>query len=136
MATSFSPDVARPAVDDAVLAPLQAYMRGHATGEPAHFRAAFLPSAHVEGIRDGAFVSWPLDEYCALFGGTPAPDETTRERHINSVEVYGTVATAAVTLHHGPDTLTDVFLLVRVDEGRRIANKAYHRERNAASSAV
>ena len=136
MATTFSPDANRSAVDDAVLAPLRAYMRGHATGDPAHFRDAFLPSAHVEGIRDGAFVSWPLDEYCGLFGGTPAADEPTRERHIDSVDVHGTVATAFMTLHHGPDTFTDVFLLVHVDEGWRIANKAYHRERNAASSAV
>lgn len=31
------------------------------------------------------------------------------------------------TREHGPDTFTDVFLLVRVDDGWRIANKAYHR---------
>jgi hypothetical protein len=136
MATDFSPGVPGSAVDDAVLAPLRAYMHGHATGDPAHFRAAFLPSAHVEGIRDGAFVSWPLDEYCALFGGAPAPDEATRERHIDGVEVHGTVAIASMTLNHGPDTFTDVFLLLQADEGWRIANKAYHRERNAASSAV
>ncbi|WP_426404654.1 nuclear transport factor 2 family protein [Streptomyces sp. R-07] len=30
-------------------------MRGHATGDPVHFRAAFLPSARIKGIRDGAF---------------------------------------------------------------------------------
>ncbi len=115
------------AADAAVLAPLHAYMRGHATGDPAHFRAAFLPGAHVEGIRDGAFVSWTLDEYCALFPGRPAPDEPDRSRVIDAVEVHGTVATATMTLHHGTDTFTDVFLLLRVDGGWLIANKAYHR---------
>jgi hypothetical protein len=113
--------------DDAVLEPLHAYIRGHATGDPAHFREAFLASAHIEGIRDGAFVSWPLDEYCALFGGRPAADEATRKRHIDDVRVYGTVASASMTLEHGADTFTDVFLLVRVDGGWRIANKVYHR---------
>lgn len=116
-----------PAVDDAVLEPLRAYIRGHATGDPGHFREAFLPTAHVEGIRDGVFVSWPLDEYCALFNGRPAPDEPTRERRIDAVEVHGTVATATMTLWHGADTFTDIFLLVRVENGWRIANKAYHR---------
>lgn len=115
------------AVEDAVLEPLHAYMRGHATGDSTHFRDAFLPTAHVEGIRDGAFVSWPLDEYCALFRGRPAPDEAARSRRIDAVDVHGTVATATMTLAHGPDTFTDVFLLVRVDDGWRIANKAYHR---------
>lgn len=116
-----------PAVDDAVLEPLRAYIRGHATGDPAHFRAAFLPTAHVEGIRDGAFVSWPLEEYCSLFGGRPAADEGTRTRRIDSVRIHGTVASASMTLHHGPDTFTDIFLLVLVEGRWRIANKAYYR---------
>ncbi|MBV1936244.1 nuclear transport factor 2 family protein [Streptomyces sp. BV286] len=116
-----------PAVGDAVLEPLRAYVRGHATGDPAHFRDAFLPTAHIEGIRDGVFVSWPLDAYCALFAGRPAPDEPTRSRRIDAVDVHGTVATATMTLRHGADTFTDVFLLIRSDGGWRIANKAYHR---------
>ena len=119
--------VTTPGVDEAVLAPLHAYIRGHATGDARHFRDAFLATAHVEGIRDGAFVSWPLDDYCALFTGHPAPDEATRTRRIDSVRVHGTVASASMTLHHGTDTFTDIFLLVRDEGGWRIANKAYHR---------
>ncbi|MFF7815164.1 nuclear transport factor 2 family protein [Streptomyces sp. NPDC007945] len=128
-----------PAVPDEVLAPLHAYVRGHATGDPRHFREAFLPTARVEGIRDSVLVSWPLDEYCALFPGRPTPDEATRSRRVDTVDVHGTVATATMTLHHGPDTFTDVFLLVRAGETWRIANKAYHRhpatEGSASSSA-
>ncbi|MEV7282335.1 nuclear transport factor 2 family protein [Streptomyces sp. NPDC093111] len=116
-----------PAVPDSVLEPLRAYVRGHATGDPAHFRAAFLPGAHVEGIRDGAFVSWPLDTYCALFHGSPAPDEASRSRRVDAVDVHGSVATATMTLEHGADTFTDIFLLVRGEDGWRIANKVYHR---------
>ncbi len=117
-----------PPVTAAVLAPLRAYVRGHATDDPAHFREAFLPSAHVEGIRDGAFVSWPLETYCALFSGRPASDENSRSRRIDAVDVHGTVATASMTLYHGPDTFTDVFLLVLVDGSWKIVNKAYHRQ--------
>ncbi|MFD4322430.1 nuclear transport factor 2 family protein [Streptomyces sp. NPDC058548] len=116
-----------PAAEDAVLEPLRAYIRGHATGDPTHFRDAFLPTAHIEGTRDGAFVSWRLDDYCALFQGRPAQDERTRSRRIDTLDVHGTVATATMTLSHGADTFTDIFLLVRVDDGWRIANKAYHR---------
>ncbi|MET9116083.1 nuclear transport factor 2 family protein [Streptomyces longwoodensis] len=116
-----------PAVSDAVLEPLRAYVRGHATGGAAHFRDAFLPTAHIEGFRGGAFVSWPLEEYCALFHGRPAPDEPSRSRRIDSVDVHGTIATATMTLQHGEDTFTDIFLLVRFGDSWRIANKAYHR---------
>ncbi|GHH87227.1 nuclear transport factor 2 family protein [Streptomyces capitiformicae] len=115
------------AVEDTVLEPLRAYIRGHATGDPTHFRDAFLATAHIEGIRDGAFVSWRLDEYCALFQGRPAPDEPIRSRRIDAIDVHGNVATATMTLSHGADTFTDIFLLVRADDSWRIANKAYHR---------
>jgi Putative lumazine-binding len=43
------------------------------------------------------------------------------------VDVHGTVATASMTLSHGPDTFTDVFLLVLAEGRWQIANKAYHR---------
>ncbi|GAA2625529.1 nuclear transport factor 2 family protein [Streptomyces spororaveus] len=111
----------------AVLEPLRAYIRGHETGDVTHFRSAFLPTAHIEGVRDGAFASWSLDAYCALFTGRPALDEPDRSRRVDAIAAHGTVATATMTLLHGADTFTDVFLLVRVDDGWRIANKAYHR---------
>jgi Putative lumazine-binding len=116
-----------PAARDEILAPLRAYIRGHATADPAHFREAFLPTAHIEGMREGTFVSWRLDDYCALFDGQPAPDEPTRSRRIDAVNVHGSVGTASMTLVHGADIFTDVFLLVCVDGQWRIANKAYHR---------
>ncbi|CAI9399834.1 nuclear transport factor 2 family protein [Nocardioides sp. T2.26MG-1] len=111
-----------------VLRPLLAYARGHATGDPAHFRDAFLPTAHVEGHRDGVFTSWGLDEYVALFAGQPADDEPVRRRQLESVDVHGRVGTARMTLWHGADTFTDAFVLVRTPEGEwRIANKVYER---------
>lgn len=115
------------AIDPAVLEPLRAYIAGHATGDPAHFRRAFLPTAHIEGIRDGAFVSWQLDDYCGLFTGGPAGDEESRRRRIESIEVHGTVATATMTLWHGANTFTDCFVLLRSEGEWRIANKVYER---------
>lgn len=43
------------------------------------------------------------------------------------MDVHGTVATAVMTLQHGADTFSDIFLLVQADNRWRIANKAYHR---------
>lgn len=116
-----------PGVDDAVLEPLRAYVRGHATGDPVHFADAFLPSARIAGQRDGAYVVWTLEDYRALFTGRPAPDEATRSRRVDAVDVHGTVATATMTLHHGPDTFTDLFLLALVDGRWWIADKVYDR---------
>ncbi|TQK70411.1 3-hydroxyisobutyrate dehydrogenase-like beta-hydroxyacid dehydrogenase [Nocardioides sp. SLBN-35] len=113
--------------DPAVLAPLRDYAAGHATGDASYHRRAFLPTAHVEGLREGRFTSWTLEEYCALFTGSPAPDEPTRRRRVDRVDVTGSTGTATMTLHHGPDVFTDSFALLRVDGAWRIANKTYHR---------
>ena len=120
-----SPEVV---ADVAVLRPLHAYALTHATGDPAHLPDAFLPTAHVEGYRDGAFASMDLETFAALFTG-PAPDEATRTRRIERLDVRGSVATAVMTLHHGDVDFTDVFVLLRAPGSRewRIADKAYER---------
>ena len=88
-------------------------------------RQAFLPTAHIESMRDGVFTSWPLDVYCERFGGKPAADEATRRRSIDWIEVVGSAASARVTLVHGAMTFTDYFVLLQTQDGWKIANKAF-----------
>src|SRR5918999_1853118 len=66
------------------------YFRGHATANADTMRAAFLPTAHIEGIRNGSFTSWTVDQYVANFRGTPAPDESSRARVIDVIDKSGT----------------------------------------------
>jgi hypothetical protein len=105
------------------------YFRGHATANADTMRAAFLPTAHIEGIRNGAFTSWSVDQYVANFRGTPAPDEATRTRVIDVVDRSGTAAMARATLKHGATTFTDYFVLLKSDGKWLIANKVYHAQR-------
>jgi hypothetical protein len=100
---------------------------GHATGDASHMRKAFLPSAHIDGVRDGKFVSWTVDEYCARFTGKPEADEASRRRTIDTVDVSGSAAMARATLVHGPTTFTDYFVLLKVGDEWKIANKVYAR---------
>ena len=105
------------------------YFRGHATANADTMRAAFLPTAHIEGMRNGAFTSWTVDQYVANFRGTPAPDEATRTRVIDVVDRSGTAAMAKATLKHGATTFTDYFVLLKSDGKWLIANKVYHAQR-------
>lgn len=102
------------------------YFRGHATGDPSHMRNAFLPTAHIEGIREGKFTSWTVDEYCALFKGKPADDEGARVRTVDLIDVSGNAAMAKATLVHGATVFTDYFVLLKVGDEWKIANKVYH----------
>jgi hypothetical protein len=105
------------------------YFRGHATANPDTMRAAFLPTAHIEGIRNGTFTSWTVDQYVANFRGTPAPDEASRMRVIDVIDKSGTAAMAKATLKHGATTFTDYFVLLKSDGKWLIANKVYHAQR-------
>ena len=109
----------------AVRAVVNQYFRGHATASADEMRKAFMPTAHIEGIRSGKFVSWTVDQYCANFKGQPAADESARKRTIDSVDVSGTAAMARATLVHGATTFTDYFVLLKDNGEWKIANKVY-----------
>ena len=111
--------------EDGVRAAIEQYFRGHATGNAAEMRKAFLPTAHIEGVRNGTFTSWTADEYSSRFSGKPAADEASRKRTIDSVDVSGTAAMVRATLVHGATTFTDYFVLLKVDGAWKIANKVY-----------
>jgi len=117
----------------AVRKPLEAYLQGHATGDARYMRQAFLPTAHVEGIRDGRFLSRTAEEYIAGFKGSPAPDEAQRRRSIDQVDVNGDAAMARVTLVYPSGSFTDYFVLLKVDGEWKIANKVWSRNPAPAS---
>jgi hypothetical protein len=108
-----------------VRVPIEHYFLGHAKDDAAHMRQAFLPTAHIESIREGVLTSWPLDVYCERFKGTPAGDEAQRRRTIDWIDVCGNSACAKITLVHGAITFTDYFVLLKVDDEWKIANKAF-----------
>ena len=113
--------------------PLEAYIKGHATGDAAYMRQAFLPTAHIEGIRDGKLLSWTADEYIAGFKGKPAEDEAKRKRSIVQVDVTGNAAMARVTLDYPAGTFTDYFVLLKIDGEWKIANKVWTRRDKPAT---
>jgi hypothetical protein len=105
------------------------YFRGHATANADTMRAAFLPTAHIEGIRNGVFTSWTVDQYVGNFRGTPAQDESSRTRVVDVIDKVGTAAMVKATLKHGATTFTDYFVLLKANGKWLIANKVYHAQR-------
>jgi hypothetical protein len=120
-----APGAAQPSADKDVRAAIEQYFRGHATGSAAEMRKAFLPTAHIEGVRNGTFTSWTAEEYSSRFTGKPAADEASRRRTIDRVDVSGTAAMVRATLVHGATTFTDYFVLLRMNGEWKIANKVY-----------
>ena len=120
-----SPPVAPEALQP-VLAAVEVYFRGHASGDPNIMRAAFWPGACIAGVRNGVHSQWTVDEYCKLFSGQPAADESSRVRTVQSVEITaGHCALARVSLLHGSVRFFDLLALLKTGDEWRIANKTF-----------
>ena len=123
-APAFATDAA-PGEDALARKPLEAYMQAHATGDGDLIRAAFLPTARIDGVRDGKPVSRTTEEFASGFSGKPAEDEAQRNRRIDAVEIHGNAGMARVTLDYPKVTFTDYFVLLKVGNEWKIASKVY-----------
>lgn len=121
--TPHAPSVA--AVDAEIRAPLEAYLRGHATGERAAFAEAFHADAQLWGMRNGALMRTSGQEYVNRASGSPPADEAQRRRWIESIDVAGDTAYAKIILDYPTARFTDWMTLMKIEGRWVIVNKAY-----------
>jgi hypothetical protein len=105
---------------------LDHYLAGHATGDSAHFRAAFHKVANLYFVRGDTVATRTGDAYIASAGGKPAPDEAQRRRRIVSIDRTGDAAIAKIELDHPNALLTDYMALLKTGGEWRIVNKIFH----------
>ncbi len=116
------------AEDAGARAPLELYLKGHATGDGDYYRRAFHADAKIQGIRDGKLVTRTREEFAAGAAGKPAEDEALRKRRIVSVDVVDDAAFAKIELDYPKIKFTDYFTLLKVDGEWKIMSKVYHGE--------
>jgi hypothetical protein len=112
--------------DAAIRRALDHYLAGHATGDSAHFRAAFHKVANLYFVRGDTVATRTGDAYIASAGGKPAPDEAQRRRRIVSIDRTGDAAIAKIELDHPNALLTDYMALLKSGGEWRIVNKIFH----------
>ncbi len=122
------------AVDAAVRAPLEAYLRGHATGLADDFRPAFHPDAQLWGMRNGTLIRMTSAEYIGRASGSPAADEAQRRRWIESIDVTGDTAVAKIVLDYPAVRFTDYMALSRIEGRWVIVNKMFQAEPKAPAT--
>ncbi|MDI6623420.1 MAG: nuclear transport factor 2 family protein [Brevundimonas sp.] len=127
-----SPEVQ--AVDAAVRAPLEAYLRGHATGRAEDFRPAFHPDAQLWGMRNGTLIRMTAEQYISRASGAPPADEAQRRRWIESIDITGDTAVAKIVLDYPTVRFTDYMALSRIDGRWVIVNKMFQAEPKAAAN--
>ena len=110
---------------------IEHYFQGHATGNGENHRKAFHPEAKLFWIRDGKFTQRTSEEYIAGSSGKPAPDEASRKRSIEMIDITGNAAVAKVVLDYPQVRFTDYMSLLKIDGEWKIVNKTFVSEPKA-----
>ncbi len=110
---------------DAVMIPLENYLKGHATGDGEYFRKAFHTEGNLIWIRDGKYTTRSFAEYIAGATGKPPADEDKRKRRIGTVEVVGNAAVATIILDYPTAKFTDYMTLLKINGEWKIVSKTF-----------
>ena len=112
---------------DAVVATVQLYFKGHATGDGDYFRKAFHPDAKLFWVKDNALAQKTSAEFASGASGKPADDETKRKRRVQLVDIAGDTAIVKVHLDYPGGGFIDYLSLLKLDGRWVIVNKIFHR---------
>lgn len=113
---------------DAVLVPLENYLKAHATGDGEYYRKAFHTDGNLIFIRDGKYTTRSFADFIAGASGKPAADEAKRKRRIESVHVVGNAAMAVIILDYPTVKFTDYMTLLKINGEWKIVNKSFFAE--------
>ena len=113
---------------DAVMVPLENYLKGHATGDGEYMKKAFHTEGNLIFMRDGKYTTRSFTDYIAGFTGKPAADEDKRKRRIGTVEVVGNAAIATIILDYPSVKFTDYMTLLKINGEWKIVNKSFFAE--------
>ncbi len=102
------------------------YFQAHATGNGEYLREAFHPVAHLYFVRDNELAQYTLEEYIALFDGSPEDDEDQRIRSIDDIEISGNAAIATITLDYPNAIYTDYMSMLKIEGQWKIVNKTFY----------
>ena len=117
---------------DAVMVPLENYLKGHATGDGEYFKKAFHTEGSMMWMRDGKYTTRSFAEYIAGATGKPPADEAQRKRRIGTVDVVGNAAVATIILDYPTVKFTDYMTLLKINGEWKIVTKTFFAEPKAA----
>lgn len=115
----------------AIVKTLRHYIDGSLVGNSEMMHNAFHEHATIFGYYGGGLVAGPIQKlYDLIDGNGPAPD---LQPHFASVEILDTIAVVRLEVAHwtgkviGSDThMSDLFSLIKTEDGWKIAHKMFH----------
>ena len=110
---------------EAIAKTIQRYIDGGKTGRGADMKPAFHADATIFGYIGADLLAGPIQQ---LFDWNDQNGPATElQSQIVSIDLMGTIATARLELDHWTGhRFTDMFTLLKVDEGWKIISKVFY----------
>jgi hypothetical protein len=130
----FAGSQAQQADEQGARAAVEHYLKGHATGDPKEFAAAFHEQARLFWVDpQGKLMTRTSADYIAAASGKPAADEAKRNRRIVSIDVTRTAGVAKVELDYPSVHFIDYLALLKIDGEWKVINKIFTAERRSTN---
>ncbi len=118
--------IAQDAEEELIREAVEYYFQTHATGNGEYLREAFHPVANLYFVRDDELAKITLEDYIAMFDGTPPDDEDRRVRTIDEIDFSGNAAIATITLDYPNAVYTDYMSMLKIEGEWKIVNKTFY----------
>lgn len=106
------------------------YLDGGTNGDSLMFSKAFVPDGQMRFVRNDTLFNISLKDFMARMRNTGV--RSNRKTRIDDVQVYGTAATAKLTVEYETFYFHDIMSLVKTKDGWKIVSKIFYREEKQA----
>lgn len=102
------------------------YLDGATNGDSVMFSKAFVPDGQMRYMRNDTVMNVVLKDFMARMRNTGIKQD--RKTKIENIQVFGTVASAKLTIEYPTFYFHDIMSLLKTKEGWKIAGKIFYRE--------
>lgn len=102
------------------------YLDGGTNGDSVLFSKAFAPDGQMRYMRNDTLFNVSLKDFMARTRNTGIKQNRTTK--IESIQVFGTAATAKLTIEYPSFYFHDIMGLLKTKEGWKIVSKIFYRE--------
>jgi hypothetical protein len=102
------------------------YLDGGTNGDSVMFSKAFVPDGQMRFMRNDTLFNISLKDFMARTRNTGI--KQNRKTKIENIQVFGTVATAKLTVEYPTFYFHDIMSLIKTKDGWKIVAKVFYRE--------
>ena len=102
------------------------YLDGGTNGDSVMFSKAFVPDGQMRYVRNDTLFNVSLKDFMARARNNG--QKINRTTKIESIQVFGTAATAKLTIEYPTFYFHDIMSLLKTKEGWKIVSKIFYRE--------